>query len=389
MRQIVEIAWDSLSKHGEELCGDWVKVTRSDSALVVVLSDGLGSGVKANILATLTAEIASSMLEQGLSTEEVLETLADTLPECRERHLAYATFSVLQILRGCDARLVEYDSEPLIWVRDGQILEPPVTEREVSGCRVREGHWPLQEGDYLVMVSDGYVHAGVGGLYRFGWGWKNIATAVRRWADTRGDAFQLVGALRRTCLKLYNGVPGDDSTAIGMRVRQARVVTVFTGPPSHKELDDQAVYRLMSTEGRKVVCGGTTAQVVARVLGRELKVDATPTARRGKTRSSKLPPMAKLDGLDLVTEGILTLSSAADLVRAATSVHDLPSAQDADHLLARVLLESDEVHFIIGDAINPNQLADVVRGRPMRQLYVDDLVGQLQAHGKQVTVEHI
>ena len=117
MSQLVEITTDSLSKAGEELCGDWVKVVTTPDALIVALSDGLGSGVKANILATLTAEIAATMLEQGIGIEQVVETLADTLPECSVRHLAYATFAVLRVVRGRDAYLVEYDSPPLILVR--------------------------------------------------------------------------------------------------------------------------------------------------------------------------------------------------------------------------------------------------------------------------------
>ena len=285
MRLIVEVAWDSLCKHGEELCGDWVKVTRSDAgALSVVMSDGLGSGVKANILATLTVEIASSMLAQGIGVEEVLQALADTLPECQVRHLAYATFAVLQVIDGRDAFLVEYDSEPLILVRDAEVVvQLPMHARQVGGRDVREGRFALQEGDYMVMVSDGHVHAGVGGLYRLGWGWQNIATAVRRWAGTKGDAYQLVRSLQCTCLKLYGGRPGDDSTAIGMWVRQPRSVTVFTGPPAKRGRDRQVVESFMAAGGSKVVCGGTTAQIVARELYLDELMDVLVKRRRQVT----------------------------------------------------------------------------------------------------------
>ena len=160
MGPIVEIAWDSLCKHGEELCGDWVKVVATDEDLVVVFSDGLGSGVKANILATLTAEIASDMLEKGASIDEVVETLVETLPECQVRHLAYATFAVMRIHKAREAYLAEYDSPPLILVRQGKVIEPPMRERCIAGRTIREGHFTLELDDYLVMVSDGYIHAG-------------------------------------------------------------------------------------------------------------------------------------------------------------------------------------------------------------------------------------
>ena len=390
MDQIVEVAWDSLAKRGEELCGDWVRVNSTPGALTIVLSDGLGSGVKANILATLTAEIAASMLERGSSIDEVIETLAVTLPECQRRHLAYATFAVLQVLGGREAYLVEYDSPPLILIHDDEVADLPFTEREVAGRAIREAHFTLENGDYMVLVSDGYIHAGVGGLYRMGWGWQNIATSVRRWAARRGDAHQLTRTLSRTCLKLYDGTPGDDATAIGMWVREIRRATILTGPPSDTRLDDEAVRKLMAAQGTKAICGGTTAQMVARVLGAELKVQWQPPSKRSsRSRRSKIPPVAQLEGVDLVTEGILTLSAAVERLQQAETVHDLPSEPDAGTQLARVLLESDQIHFIVGDAINPQQIADVVRGKPMRQIYLEELVGELEKRSKQVTVEHL
>ncbi len=387
MERIVEIAWDSLCKHGEELCGDWVKVVSTDEDLIVVLSDGLGSGVKANILATLTAQIAAEMLQKGASIDEVVETLVETLPECQVRHLAYATFAVLRIHRAREAYLAEYDCPPLLLTRAGQVVQPTMRERTVAGRKIREGQFTLELDDYLVLVSDGYIHAGVGGLYRMGWGWSNIGTAVQRWAATRGDTHQLVQALRRTCLKLSKDTPGDDATAVAMWVRPQRKATVLTGPPADTARDAEAVNRLMSATGMKVICGGTTAQMTARVLGKPLRVAWKQPSSRGQGR--KLPPVGSLEGVDLVTEGILTLSSAVDRLRDVQTLHDLPNDQDAASQLVRVLLGADQIHFIVGDAINPQQLADVVRGVPMRQIYLDELIEKLRERNKAVTVERL
>ncbi len=246
-----------------------------------------------------------------------------------------------------------------------------MAEREIEGRTIREGRFALENDDYMVMLSDGYIHAGVGGLYRMGWGWQNIATSVLRWAGTLGDAHELAGALSRTCLKLSNGAPGDDSTAVAMHVRPPRKAFILTGPPSDPRLDDQAVARLMSAEGVKAICGGTTAQMAARVMNKTLKVEWMPRhADTLPARPSRLPPVALLEGVDLVTEGVLTLSGATDCLRAARTLHDLPPDPDAATRLAHILLEADEVHFLVGDAINPQQLADVVRGKPMRQIYL-------------------
>jgi hypothetical protein len=319
-----------------------------------------------------------------------VETLVETLPECQVRHLAYATFAVLRIHHAREVYLAEYDSPPLILVRRGQVVNLPLQERVIADRKMREGRFTIELGDYLVMLSDGYLHAGVGGLYRMGWGWQNIATAVQRWAATNGDCTQLASALRHTCLKLSNDRPGDDATAVVMRVRQERKATVMTGPPADPARDREAVTRLMSAEGVKVICGGTTAQMAARVLDRPLRVEWRPQrAGSAQAPGAKLPPAGLLEGVDLVTEGILTLSSAVDRLRDVTSVNNLPPDQDAATRLARVLLDADQVHFIVGDAINPQQLADVVRGVPMREIYLNELIARLKELNKLVTVEHL
>ncbi|MDD5170820.1 MAG: SpoIIE family protein phosphatase, partial [Syntrophales bacterium] len=169
MRQVIEFSWNSLNKVGEELCGDSVIIRNRHDSFVAVLSDGLGSGVKASILSTLTAEIAAGMFEAGGSVEEVMQTLVDTLPECSVRKLAYATFAVLIVYNGRDAHLVEFDSPPVILVRNNVRTQIPLEERNVKGRIIREAHFEIRENDYLVLISDGYEHAGLGGIYRLGW----------------------------------------------------------------------------------------------------------------------------------------------------------------------------------------------------------------------------
>ncbi|MEI7671009.1 MAG: SpoIIE family protein phosphatase [Syntrophales bacterium] len=392
MRHVVECAWKSLNKHGEELCGDSVIVRSGADSFLAVLSDGLGSGVKANILSTLTAEIAAHLFDAGSSVEEVMQTLLETLPECSVRKLAYATFSVLTVKNGCEASLVEFDSPPLILVRDHALFDLPVEMREVNGRMIREARFDLLKNDCMVMISDGYEHAGLGGIYRLGWGWENIALAVQRFVNTGVDAFKLTQALSRTCLKLYDDKPGDDSTVISMRVRPSVSVSILTGPPANKDLDAFAVSRLEAAEGPKIICGGSTSQMAARVLGEELQVDWIPPKKRtgdvpGKKKGS--PPTARLKGMDLVTEGILTLGQTVELLHQAQSVDDLPRDADAATRLARYLLAADDILLIVGSAINPNQVADIIRGESMRMVYIRELVQDLKQRNKQVTIEKI
>ena len=391
MRQLVASTWVSLNKAGEELCGDSVMIRTKPDSFVAVLSDGLGSGVKASILSSLTAEIAARMFEADGTVEDVMQTLVETLPECSVRKLAYATFAVLTVYSGRDAHIVLFDSPPLILIRDTAVVIIPVEERQVKGRIIREAHFELRDNDYMVLVSDGYEHAGLGGIYRLGWGWKNVATAVQRFVQTGVDTVKLTEAMSKTCLKLYNGKPGDDATVICMKVRPAISVCVLTGPPTNKDMDKFAVSRLMAAEGDKIICGGSTAQMAARVLNEKLEVEWVPPWKRAGEEPKKKgsPPTATIKGITLVTEGILTIGQSLEIMRGARTIHDIPKDNDAATRLARYFLEADDIHLIVGTAINPNQVADLIRGEPMRMVYIRELVSDLNARNKIVTVERI
>ena len=391
MKQLVECNWISLNKAGEELCGDSVMIRTKPDSFVAVLSDGLGSGVKASILSTITAEIAARMFEADGKVEDVMQTLVETLPECSVRKLAYATFAVLIVYNGRDAHIVLFDSPPLILLRNAEVVPIPVEERQVKGRIIKEAHFELRENDYMVLVSDGYEHAGLGGIFRLGWGWKNVATAVQRFAQTGMDTVKLTEAMSKTCLKLYNDQPGDDATVICMKVRPAISVCVLTGPPANKDMDEFAVSRLMAAAGDKIICGGSTAQMTARILREKLEVEWVPPWKRTSDELKKKgsPPTAVIKGINLVTEGILTLGQALEIMRGARTIHDLPRDNDAATRLARYLLEADAIHLIVGTAINPNQVADLIRGEPMRMGYIRELVSDLNARNKIVTVERV
>ncbi len=389
MRLLVESNWSSLNKYGEELCGDSVMIRTKRDSFVAVLSDGLGSGVKASILSSLTAEIAARMFEADATVDDVVQTLVETLPECSERKLAYATFAVLIVYNGRDAHLVLFDSPPLILIREGQIVELSIEERKVKDRIIKEAHFQLMENDYMVLISDGYTHAGLGGIYRLGWGWENVSIAVKRFVHNGVDTVKLTEAISKTCMKLYSNKPGDDATVISMKVRPAVSVCLLTGPPSKKEHDEFLISRLMCSEGDKIICGGSTAQIAARVLNEKLEVEWVPPWKRTVEKSNKKgsPPTAIIKGIDLVTEGILTIGLALEIMRNAKTIHDLPKDHDAATRLARYLMAADDIHIIVGTAINPNQVADIIRGESMRMIYIRELIKNLTEKNKIVTME--
>ena len=175
MEHHIDIAYQSINHIGEELCGDKVEIVRSDSSTILVLADGMGSGVKANILSTLTSKIISTMLREGSTVDEAVETIASTLPICKVRKLAYSTFSILEIFRDGRARLVEYGNPPWIVLRKGKLLELPSTTREIAGKEVREAAFQMEEGDTVALMSDGIIHAGAGVTINQGWQWEEAA----------------------------------------------------------------------------------------------------------------------------------------------------------------------------------------------------------------------
>jgi hypothetical protein len=279
----------------------------------------------------------------------------------------------------------------LILIRNNAIFDIPVKERQVKDRIIKEAHFELLDNDYMVLISDGYTHAGLGGIYRMGWGWKNVATAVQRFVQTGVDTVKLTEAMSKTCMKLYSDKPGDDATVISMKVRPAVSVCVLTGPPTNKDMDEFAVSRLMAASGDKIICGGSTAQMAARVLNEKLDVEWIPPWKRTGEEPKKKgsPPTATLKGVNLVTEGILTIGQALEIMRSAKTIHDLPKDNDAATRLARYFLAADDIHLIVGTAINPNQVADLIRGEPMRMVYIRELVADLNARNKIITVERV
>ena len=218
----VEVYDASLCKHGEELCGDKVRVVRSPEKTVVALSDGLGSGVKANILATLTATIAVTMLRADVRLDDVVETIVETLPVCKVRHVAYATFTLVEVRADGRCRIVNFDNPPVFFFRAGRPRELPWRDVVSHGRTLHVADLTLRAGDFVGAISDGVVHAGVGIRLNLGWGWQNVSrhlegACIRHPAGARG----IVQSVMNRTQELYGGMPGDDATFVGLYVRAA------------------------------------------------------------------------------------------------------------------------------------------------------------------------
>ncbi len=387
----VDVAYKSLNKFTEILCGDKVEMLETEDSNILILADGMGSGVKANILATLTSKILGTMFLNGATLEECVDTIVQTLPVCQVRQVAYSTFSILQVFHNGDAYLVEFDNPGCIFIRDGVLQEIPRDIREVEGKKINEVRFKVKKGDALILMSDGTIHAGVGELLNFGWLWEDIAKyAVKEYYRTISAA-RLAGALCHACDELYQFRPGDDTTVAVMRIIDSKPVHLMTGPASNPADDVRMVRDFMSDDtAKKIVSGGTSSTIVARVLDKELDVSLEYV-------DPEIPPIAYIEGVDLVTEGVLTLNRVLHLIRRYVKNETINEdffleldKKNGASMVAKMLIEDcTEVHMFVGKAINsayqnPNLPFDL----GIRQNLVEQLKRAIEEMGKKVTVTY-
>ena len=381
----IDVAWKSLNKKGEELCGDKVVTVRTADSTIAVLADGLGSGVKANILATLTSTICATMVREGASVADVVSTIVNTLPVCSVRKVAYATFSILEIKDSGEGYLAEFDNPFCIYIRDGQRMEFKCEYNEYSGKVVYETRFQALPGDVITIVSDGVIYAGVGESLNFGWTWEHVVKWLLNATALDMSAPRLAAALSDTVNDLYMKKPGDDSTVLVAEVTPHRVVNMLAGPPKEKADDERMVRDYMRSQGKKVICGGTSANIVARVLNRKIRTSLTYS-------DPSIPPIGFIEGVDLVTEGVLTLTRTLDILQeycekdADSYYFHRIDEENGAAMLARLLLEDcTHLKLFIGTAINPaHQNPNLPADLSIKLKLIDRLAELMVRLGKRV-----
>ena len=386
----IDVSWKSLNKQGEELCGDKVEVLRTEDSDIVILADGMGSGVKANILATLTSKILGTMLREGASIESCVETVAKTLPICKVRKVAYAAFSIIQIFHSGEAYLAEFDNPSCVFIRDGKIVKYPYEVREIEGKKVHESRFQVKKNDCFTLMSDGVIYAGAGSILNLqGWTWEAMSEYTLKCTKKTLSASRLAVMLCQACDELYEEKPGDDTTVAVARVIERRVVSIFTGPPAKKEDDERIIHDFMHSDGKKVISGGTSANIAARVMGKEIVTEIS-------TAGPDVPPTAVIEGIDLVTEGVLTLGKCLKLLKKYVrgefdeEFFDELDADNGASRLAKLLIEEcTELNLFVGTAVNDaHKETELNFDLSMRQNLVEQLVRTAEEMEKRVTVRY-
>ena len=386
----IEIFNRSLNKHEEELCGDRVVVLREKDYSIIVLADGLGSGVKANILATLTAKIAVTMLKNGATLEETVDTMVSTLPECSVRKLAYCTFTIAKIMNDGSVYTVEFDNPKFFLLRNGKLRETEIKTVYLSGKVIYERWFQMDEEDFLVLISDGILHAGLGMSLNLGWQWDDVAGFLMSLSKKESTAYSMAYQLLEVVGALYGNKPGDDSTAVGIRLHIPKILNLFVGPPADRKDDDNLVKSILNAKGKVVVSGGTTANILSRISGKDLEVDLS-------TYTKEVPPVAYLEGVDLITEGVLTINKALIILK--EYIHPSEDSEifrelndkNGAAMLAKMIIEDCTVLSItLGMAVNANQQnPNFPMDFNIKVRQVEEMRNLAQMLGKEVRVQYL
>ena len=383
-----EIGYKSINHFGEELCGDHIEIKENaDGSLVIVLADGLGSGVKASILSTLTSKIISTMLSEGLSIEECVSTVAETLPVCSERGVAYSTFTIIHIRNYETADIIQYDNPHVILIRDGLNYIYPTTEMNIDGKKIFSSTVYLKEDDVFVAMSDGCPHAGSGNKYNYSWKREDIIGYMEALVAGEYTAKNLSTMLIDECDKLYENQPADDTTACVVKIRKREPMNLLFGPPLNRDDTERMLSLFFSKAGKHIVCGGTTSSIVAKYLRKKITVS-------NDFEPGGVPPISFIDGVDLVTEGVLTMNKVVEYAQDYISENKLFEhwnfKKDGASLICRLLFEeATDINIFVGTAINPaHQNPNHPVSFNIKLKIVDDLVSCLTKMGKRVKVNY-
>jgi len=387
-----EIDIQQLCPKGQEVCGDIFlsRLVKEEGRTVLVLSDGVGHGIKASVLATLTATMALNYTSFHTKPEIAAQIIMDVLPSSGEMP-NYATFTVIEIESDGLIRTINYDNPPVIIIRQNErfmpanIYEMKVRGDENSNKILRCMEFYAMKEDRLIFLTDGITQSGIDDYkFNMGWGHENVVDYVLKQVQSQPliSATKLAKKIINRALTNDKYNLRDDASCGVVYFREPREVMLITGPPFYKIKDMGFINRVKEFTGMKMICGGTTAEIIARDLN--LKLDMVQ-----HFADTSLPPTSILEGFDLVTEGILTISKVEEILENYTSETRL-YGMPADEVVKR-LLQHDVIHILVGTRINwahqdPDQPVEI----EIRKTVVKRIVKLLEEKFfKKVIVEYV
>jgi hypothetical protein len=347
----IDVDYCQQAKHGQVVAGDIFlsRKFKAEGRVISVLSDGLGSGVKAGVLANLTATMALRYTTAFVDVRQSAKTIMDTLPVCEVRKISYSTFTIVDLDEDGKTRVIEHGNPPLMLMRGPSpvpIERASLTLEAWKDRVIYYSEFDTQLGDRIVFFSDGVSQSGLGRLgLPLGWGSDRVTQFVQRQIALENEISARELSQRVVAEALVNdGQAAKDDISCGViYYRWPRRLLVITGPPFNRERDGELAERVQTFDGRKVICGGTTAGIVSRLLNRHVSVNLAQL-------DPEIPPAAVMDGVDLVTEGTVTLAKVAQILERGNAV-EMARKNPATDLIS-LMLQSDIVEFLVGTRIN-------------------------------------
>jgi hypothetical protein len=381
-RKYIETVTAQAPKRAGMTCGDFVTVERTGEATTAVLADGIGTGVKARVAAVMYASRLMELIRLGFTLRESCAKVIDTMHAARTSDIPFAAFSVCRILNSGHATILSYEiPQPILVDKNLAAYLPKPRSYPLGLEMIAETNCTLDYGDGIILVSDGVSQAGLGHTYRMGWGIPLVSDFVNSCLLQR-DSLSAVPAKILARVKDISGATyGDDTTCLLLLAREPNILNILTGPPSKKTKDDEIVRRFMEEKGAKVVCGSTTTELV----GRHLK---TPVAMNNVSSDYSKPPSYDVKGIDLATEGAVTLNQVYNILDEPEDKLE-PNSSVSD--LYRILKSADTINFLVGTASNAGHRAIAFKqmGVLPREVIVGLLLEKLRSMGKLVSLEYV
>ena len=351
------------------------------------MADGLGSGVKANILSTLTSKMLSSMIAGDISIKECIRCMANTLPVCKVRNVAYSTFTIIKIKDNKFVDIYNFDNPTPFMIRDGKAIDLSYSSTIIDDKTIQHAKIEVLPYDTFILMSDGVKYAGVGETLNFGWDIPQIKNFVELIYREEYSSKALATELANQCNNLYNSRPGDDTTVAVVRIRERQQVNLLIGPPTNKEDDEKMLSLFFAKEGIHIVSGGTTGSLVSKYLNQPLILET-------EYLDKEIPPTASIKGVDLVTEGVITINKvlyyADNYLKQNNEYFNWFYQIDGASQIAKYLFElATDINFFVGCAINnAHQGEDTGINFTIKMHLIDELAKKLKLMGKNVKVTY-
>jgi hypothetical protein len=349
----IDVGYQQKNHGKERICGDVFlsKKVKEENRLIAVLSDGMGHGVKANILATLTSTMALNFAREHRDATRIADIIMNTLPVCSQRKISYATFTIVDIESDREIRILEYDNPACIILRGDKVFEPEwncliMTTEKNAGKEIKTCTFEPNREDRIIFCSDGITQSGMGSKkYPFGWGWDNLKeflTGIVK-LEPEISAVKLASRVISAAYRNDDYHPKDDTSCAVLYLREPRKLLLCSGPPFEEDNDKKLAEIVANFEGNRIICGGTTGDIIAREFQKTIE-DCF------EFHDPDLPPESKMEGIDLLTEGILTLSKVSEILQKYN--HNMQLGKGPADKIVKMLIESDEIQILIGTKIN-------------------------------------